>query len=228
MQSRNRLHPASGGIMLASIALSLALTGTGVAGAGATPSADTDPVGVVFTSAKWPYSLELPPEWRVVPGSQEPGWGSDVFALDEVNATVASGIPDPGQTVADRVAFNRATEVPPECTTDPVLDQDTSLGGEPAIKWSWRCPTSLHVAIHTIHDGRTHRLAVPVPIEHEGEASPILERLRAHFTLLDDAGITATTDPVDLVGIEGQLQGTWVTDWYPVGLALATIRTAGL
>lgn len=83
---------------------------------------------------------------------------------------VGSGQPEPGQTVADRVAANRSAEFP-GCATDPALDAPSTLGGEAAVRWSATCGSVLDLATNTIHAGTGYRLLVALPVATDAMAT---------------------------------------------------------
>jgi hypothetical protein len=205
------------------VVVGLAVTALG----GPLRAASPEPGGTVFESARFPYRLTLPTGWRVVPASQEPGTGADAFDSGEVVATVVSGVLGPGETVADHVAGNRAA-LAADCVSDAAADRPTTLGDEPAIAWSWRCPDLAFAAIHTAHDGRVYRLAVTAPAARETEAPAFLEALRASWVFVADPGVSPLPGAVDLTVLHSRLQGTWTTEWHPVELDSAAVRAAGL
>jgi len=184
--------------------------------------------GTVVVSSIHPLSVTLPPGWRLVPSSQEAGSGEDLFEGPGGTATVGTKQPDPGQVVTDRVAANRA-DLPPDCTSDPAGDLPTTLGGEAAIAWSWRCPDAVHAAVNTIHNGLGYRLTVHVRPEEEAQAASLLEGLRAGFAFTDvnqPEGSPAAS--ADLVTLGKELEGTWMTAWHPASLMQAAVEAAGL
>jgi hypothetical protein len=190
-------------------------------------SPEARPAGTTFTSTHFPYSLVLPPGWEVQTSSQDPASDEDLFRGEGVSARVGGGPhEDLGQTVADRVEDNRAAEIALGCTSDPSMDRATTLGGAEAILWSWSCPNSHHVAINTIRDALRLRLQVNVPADRLAEAEPLLETLRTTFRFT--GGAEASPGPDAIARIDDALQGTWVADWHPVELVLATLEAHGL
>jgi hypothetical protein len=186
----------------------------------ATPSASPSAAGTPFGSG-FGYSMTLPPGWQVTLASGDPAGGEDLFeGPDGVSARVGGGPADPSHTVQERVAANRE-ELTGDgtCQSDPSGDAPTTLGGEPAIAWSWTCPDSYHAAVNTLRDGLRLRLQVNVPLEAQASAAALLEAFRWTFTF--DA-------PADLVALEQMLQGSYETPWHPMALELAAIEAAGL
>jgi hypothetical protein len=126
------------------------------------------------------------------------------------------------------VAANRGDETGDgTCQSDASADQPTTLGGEPAIAWSWRCPNSFHAAINTISHGMRLRLRVDVPLDAEQQAAAMLEDLRQGFAFVGDDGAPKDGTTVDLVELDQRLQGTYENDWHPVELQFAAIEAAG-
>lgn len=221
--SRRRLPS---GRDVASLAVAIALALPGATALAQSPDPGTSPIGTTFTSIHFPYSLELPPGWEVLPVSQEPGSDEDLFQGGGASARVGGGpLDDPRQTVADRVADNRAAEIAEGCTSDPAMDRPTTLGGAEAILWSWTCRNAYHVAINTIHDDLRLRLQVNVPVDRLADAEPLLEELRATFRF---TGGSAAPPLGPAEEADASLQGTWVTDWHPVELVLATLEANGI
>jgi hypothetical protein len=203
---------------IASVVVAAALALPGVTALAQSPTPGTSPAGTTFVSQHFPYSLELPPGWDVLTVSQTAGHDEDLFEGEGASARVGAGpLEDPQQTVADRVESNRAAETAMGCTSDPSMDQATTLGGQEAILWSWSCSGSHHVAINTIHDGLRLRLQVNLPADRSAEAEPLLEALRQSFRF------TAPPDPLVLAGVDARIQGMWVNDEHPVELEVATL-----
>ncbi len=222
--SRRRL-PSGRGVASMVVAVALALPGATTLAQSQSPA--SPPTGTAYASPHFPYTLELPAGWEVLPASQGPNSDEDLFQGNGASARVGGGpLEDPQQTVADRVADNRAAEIADGCTSDPALDRPTTLGGAEGILWSWSCPNAHHVAINTIRDGLRLRLQVNVPLDRVGEAEPLLEALRATFRFR--GGAEAPAEPSELSMVDADLQGTWVNDWHPVELELATLLAAGL
>jgi hypothetical protein len=129
-------------------------------------SVDVSPPGVPaptpmrFDSTIYPYQLLLPLGWSVTRYSQVPGSDEDVFspASGEWWILVASGIPEPGQTLEDRVDLGR--EQLPECASHAADDVAISMGGERGILWRAVCPDGVRLAAQTIHDGVGYRLTL--------------------------------------------------------------------
>jgi hypothetical protein len=207
------------------LALAVALVSGTVIGAEQDPQATSPDAGTRFDSVLYPYSMTLPPGWRVIDASQDPGSDQDLFEGPEGTARVGTGIPEPGQTVADRVADNRAG-LAPGCSSGPADDWPTTLGAEQAIGWSWRCDESFTVAINAIHEDLGYRLSVSVPVDTEPLAAPLLESLRSDFTFTVGSDEPATV-AADLASLEAALEGTYETAWHPVELEYATLEAAG-
>jgi hypothetical protein len=209
--------------ILATVAGALLLSASAGIAQSAAPSTGQDQAGgTVFMSKRSPYVVTLPAGWRVLPVTDDPTQPRDAFATAGASATVQSA-PRPGQTVEDRVAATRA-EVGPPCTSDPANDQST-LDGEHAIVWSYRCPDSAVASLQAIHNDISSLVRVSVPPESESDLPSIVEQFRGAFQFVDaQASPTAS----DLAEVDAQLRGTWTTEWFPVALALATIRAAGL
>ena len=135
--------------------------------------------GTAFESTVYPYRLQLPAGWSPLSSSGD----EDVFeGPDAMTAKVGSAQPEPGQTVVDRVAVNRASEFT-GCTTDPSADAPAVLGGEPAVRWSATCGTILSLATNTIHGGTGYRLLVALPDGPEAmaTATAVMDVLVATF-----------------------------------------------
>jgi hypothetical protein len=118
-----------------------------------------DGTGTAFASTIYPYVLKVPDGWK----AEAPSEDEDFFSGPAgVTMKVGTAIPEPGQTVADRVAANRRDGFA-GCVTDPALDRPTIMGGEPGIIWSATCGDILNVASNTIHAGTGYRLLVAAP-----------------------------------------------------------------
>lgn len=168
--------------------------------------------------------LTLPPGWRSIAAS--PADTGDLFEGPNGSARVGSRGPVPDQSVADRVAANRAELDGQECASDPGDDQPATLGGETAIAWNFACGNSLTLAINTVHEGAGYRLSVTIPAGSEAEAQSLLDQFASSFTFT-----TAPSSPdpsPDLAAIDASLQGTWRTEWAPVELWIASVEAAGL
>jgi hypothetical protein len=142
-----------------------------------------DGTGVAFASTIYPYVLRLPADWEAHPASED----EDFFSgPGGVTLKVGTAVPEPGQTVADRVASNRASDFG-GCATDPAKDRPATMGGEPAIIWSAICDGVVNVAANTIHNGRGYRLLVAVtsPDGAIDVAAGSLEELLASFRFTD-------------------------------------------
>jgi hypothetical protein len=217
---RNRLFLLSASIVL--IGVGLASVDAAAAGDSASPEPSAT-AGTPFTSTKFDYTLVLPPGWRAIPEAQE---DQDLFEGSGANARVGSGGPsEPGETVEDRVATNRADMA--DCTSDPSADRPTTLGGVYGIEWTWSCDNSHHAAVNAIHDGRRLRLEVIVPDGSESLAAPLLEQLRQSFAFTSAEAPSVRVEP-DLAAIEAELQGTFENAWHPPELEFAAIEAAGL
>jgi hypothetical protein len=149
------------------------------------PSAVASPS--VFTSKKQPYQVALPPGWTVTTVSQEATSDEDEFvpgstttAPDQARVTVGFGIPEPDQTVEDRVKFGRS-ELGAECTSDPGKDVPRSLGREPGIQWSYTCGEEYSLAVNTIHERIGYRLTAHVPVPEKESAEQILATFSGAF-----------------------------------------------
>jgi hypothetical protein len=210
------------------LATAVAVLGVASGALAAAASPETSPATgtAPFESRIRPYTLILPVGWSVVEASQEQGSDQDLFAGPEGDARVGTATPEPGQTVADRVATNRA-DLPTGCTSDPDADWSTTLGGEEAIGWSSQCPNAFTMAVNTIHGGVGYRLSVSVPMGSEQSAAPLLEQMRLGFAFSDSTA-PAVDGSADLATVEAALQGTWENAWHPIELAIATLDAAGI
>ena len=186
-------------------------------------------IGMTHFDSDWVYSLDLPEGWLPFVASADASGGEDLFeGPDGTSARVGGGAAEPGDTVESRVAANRADlTADGSCESDELADQPTTLGGEPAITWSWRCPNSFHAAINTLGQGMRLRLQVNVPLAAEEQAAAMLESLRQGFAFVGDGDASAEAS-TDLAALDQRLQGTYENDWYPVELQYATIEAAGL
>jgi hypothetical protein len=181
-----------------------------------------------FASTVLPFTISLPANWTARPAgpANGDGTGEELFdGPDGTSARVGTGIPGPSDTVADRVAFNRADLVTGACTSDPAADQQTTLGGEAALEWSYACPDQATAAVNTLHDGLGYRLSVSVPAAAADTAVSILESMRTSFTFTSAPADAAS---LDVAAVATVLEGTWQTDWRPVELERATLEAAGL
>jgi hypothetical protein len=201
---------------------------TSAAAADAAPSGEPTGGASHFDSA-WVYSLELPEGWGVFHASADATGGADFFeGPGGVSARVGGQASEAGDSVEGRVAINREDlTADGACESDELADQPTTLGGEPAIAWSWRCQDSFHAAINTLGQGMRLRLEVTVPLDAEPQAGAMLEALRNGFAFLGDGNAMGEAT-VDLVELDERLQGTYENDWHPVELQFATIEAAGL
>ena len=86
-----------------------------------TPGADPSAASIVFASTVYPYTMTLPSGWRST--SVSPQDTGDLFEGLSGSARVGSRSPVAGQTVADRVAANRAEVSGSGCTSDPDADK---------------------------------------------------------------------------------------------------------
>jgi hypothetical protein len=135
-----------------------------------------------FTSSLYPYRLTLPGGWSAATaGGDVDGYQSPDGVL---MLTVGSGQPEPGQTVADRVAANRASEFP-GCQTDPATDRTIAIGGEEGILWSFICGDAFGLGANTIHAGTGYRLTVRAPATMEREAAEAMDAALASFVFTD-------------------------------------------
>jgi hypothetical protein len=132
----------------------------------------------------------------------------------------------PGQTVADRVAANRAEMIDLGCTSDPAAERPTTLGREPAIEWTFACNDSFSIARNAIHEGAGYRLSITTPSDREAEAPVLMARLAGSFVFVD--AVTSPSPSTDLAAIDARLQGTWRTEWAPTALWIASVEAAGL
>jgi hypothetical protein len=150
-----------------------------VASQASTASATTG--SSVLVSKVMPYQLVLPPGWEeYAAGADEQSFGTSDATLTLI---VGRAVIEPGQVVADRVAFNRAGEFK-RCTSDPILDQPITIDGQPGILWSVLCGDRLNLAANTIHGGHGYRLTLQ---SYSAEADVLEPLLRTfvegfHFT----------------------------------------------
>ena len=137
--------------------------------------------GNIFRSRLYPYSLVLPEGWGVLSSGPD----EDFFeSSDQLSSlTVGTGIPDPGQTVEDRVRQNRTQFA--GCQSDQDEDRPIQIDGEPGIRWIIRCEGRYSVAANTIHDGIGYRLRLEVPAAAEAEAHLTMDWLIAHFAFTE-------------------------------------------
>jgi hypothetical protein len=171
---------------------------TAAASDSASPDA-SQATGTTRFDSDWVYTLDLPEGWLPFVADADATGGEDLFeGPDGVSARVGGQASEPGDTVEGRVAANRAEfTADGTCQSDELADRPTTLGGEPAIGWSWRCPDSFHAAINTLGQGMRLRLQVNVPPAAEQQAAAMLEDLRQGFAFADDgnAPVEATAAP---------------------------------
>lgn len=216
----------------ARIAIALAATLATIATASMATAAASDDAspdagqatGTTHFDSAWVYSLDVPEGWRLFSAMTDASGGEDLFeGPDGMSAMVGGGASEPGDTVEGRVAANRADMTADgACQSDELEDQPTTLGGEPAITWSWRCANSYHAAINTLGRDMRLRLQVNVPLAEERQAAAMLEAFRQGFAFLGDGAAPSLAD------LDGQLQGRYQNEWHPVELQHATIEAAGL
>ena len=142
-----------------------------------------DGTGTAFTSTLYPYTVRLPEGWTAT----TPGVDEDFFeGPGAMTLKVGTATPEPGQTVADRVAANRADQFR-GCDMDPALDTASTMGGEAAIRWSASCGSLLSLATNTIHDGLGYRLLVTLPAGADAmtTATAVMDELIATFSFTD-------------------------------------------
>jgi hypothetical protein len=126
---------------------------TGVTGA--PPSAAATTREVLVVSSVMPFQLVLPPGWEGFgAGTDEQSFGTSDAKLTLI---VGRAQIEPGQTVTDRVAHNRATEFR-DCASEPSRDRPINIDTEPGILWSVHCGDRMSLAANTIHEGRGYRL----------------------------------------------------------------------
>lgn len=223
-------RPTRLGAALALAIVSIATTSLAAAAASddASPEADQRS-GTTRFESDWIYSLDLPEGWQLFSALAEASGTEDLFeGPGGVSARIGGGASQPGDTVESRVAENREGMIADgTCESDESADQPTTLGGEPAIAWSWRCQNSFHAAINTLGQGMRLRLQVNVPLAQEQQAADMLEALRQGFAFRGD-GTAPSEMTADLAALDLQLQGTYQNEWHPVELQHATIEAAGL
>ena len=148
--------------------------------------------GTEFESTLYPYSMVLPDGWTVDDASQLPGSDEDLFvSTDGAHwITVGSGIPEPGQTLEDRVELGRDSY--PDCASDPADDEEIVMGGERGLLWSYHCEPSFHLAAQTIHNGVGYRLTVHNEEGDTSATSEVMTALLAGFAFTERL---AATDP---------------------------------
>ena len=171
---RRRPRGHSAAVLVA--ALTAAISAGGCAGGGFMPSpaapstasatqflasspsaAPETPGGSLVVSEVMPFQLQLPPGWEeYAAGPDEQSFGT---ADGSLTLIVGRAVIEPGQVVADRVAFNRAIEFK-RCTSDASQDQPITIDGQPGILWSVLCGDRLNLAANTIHGGRGYRLTL--------------------------------------------------------------------
>jgi hypothetical protein len=224
---RRRDDPRSRGRRAAvAIAVILMLGGTAPSlAASPSPASATgrSDAASMFRSPVYPYTMALPPGWRSIAASPEDT--GDLFEGPGATARVGSRGPVPGQTIADRVAANRAELASQACTSDPGADRPATLGGEVAIAWSFECDGASTLALNTIHEDAGYRLSVTVSKGSAAEAVGLLGQLSSTFTFVS---AVPSPDPDDLAAIDASLQGTWRTEWAPMDLWIASVVAAGL
>ena len=127
--------------------------------------------------------MRLPDGWTAT----APGVDEDFFeGPGAMTLKVGTATPEPGQTVADRVAANRAEQFG-GCDMDPALDTPSTMGGEAAIRWSATCGPLLSLATNTIHDGLGYRLLITLPTGTDAmaTATAVMDELIATFAFTD-------------------------------------------
>ena len=206
-----------------------ALSMTTVTAADSASADGEQAAGTTRFDSAWVYSLELPAGWELFYATADATGGADYFeGPGGVTARVGGQPAEPGDSVEGRVAVNRGDTIADgTCESDEFADQPTTLGGEPAVAWSWRCGDSFTAAINTLGQGMRLRLEVTVPLDAEPQAAALLEAMREGFAFVG-GGSAAGDATVDLVELDQRLQGTYETDWFPVELQYATIEAAGL
>ncbi|MCY7418012.1 MAG: hypothetical protein LH650_05870, partial [Chloroflexi bacterium] len=219
-------HMSNQGMRVVAMGASLFLGAAAVPGLAASPapSSAAEEGGTSFASEVAPYSIVLPPGWTVV--SVAPQDTADLFQGPDAGARVGTRSPVTGQTVADRVASNRADLAAEGCTSDPAGDRATTLGGEAGIAWSYRCSNAVSLARNVIHGDTGYRLSVTVPNGSEAEAPGLLDQLAGTFAFT--AALASASPVTDLAAVAASLQGTWRTEWAPVELWIASVEAAGL
>lgn len=131
----------------------------------------------VFRSPLLAYSLVLPDGWTAVSSSES----EDYFESADQRSTLTIGtaIPEPGQTVDDRVRENRSHFA--GCDTDPGRDRPIEIDTDRAILWDLQCAGRYRLAANTIHDGVGYRLMVEVPAGEEAQSAAIMDQLVESF-----------------------------------------------
>jgi hypothetical protein len=199
----------------------------GQADASADPATSTTSTPFV---SDFGYALVLPEGWRVTLSAGDPIFGGEDLFEGPAGwtARIGGGQVEPDHSVTDRVAANRADlTADGTCQSDPAADTPTTLGGEPAIAWSWRCPDAYHASINTIHGALRLRVDVNGPADAEAEAAALLEAFRGGFAY-DEAVTPAPVDAPALTPMEQALEGSYENAWHPVELEFAAIEAAGL
>ena len=160
-----------------------ALTPGTTAPTGAPSQATATPGEVLLVSSVMPFQLLLPPGWVVFgAGLDEQSFGTADAALTLV---VGRARIEPGQSVSDRVAFNRTTEFR-GCESDPSLDRPITIDGEPGILWSMQCAGRINLAANTIHEGLGYRLLLQPSSSATLEGlDPVLRAFVAGFQFTD-------------------------------------------
>ncbi len=168
------------------LALALLLGGCGLApgtndAAATTAATESSAPRDVFHSSLYPYSLLVPDGWTALPSGPD----EDHFeTTDHMSTlTVGTAVPEPGQTVEDRVRENRTQFA--HCESDDRMDRSIQVDGEAGILWEIRCPGRYSFAANTIHDGLGYRLLLEVPADAEAEAHATMDEFLAGFAFTE-------------------------------------------
>jgi len=180
MAGRANARPATPRPALLLAIAALICMACGLGGSRTAPAPSLSPP---WSSEIYPYELTLPPNW-VAHGAVT---DEDLFESADGNfrLKVGSGMPELGQTVAERVRVNRGGEEFARCESDPGRDRELSVGGEPGILWFFRCATVPGVAANTIHGGVGYRLTLRGTADVASELEHTLVGLISGFVFTD-------------------------------------------
>jgi hypothetical protein len=138
--------------------------------AAASPSA-LGPVAIVSTD--YPISFALPPGWSIEANAEEAYF---VRPDGVITLSMGTGLPEPGETVADRVRVIQKALFK-NCRFDSQNDVSTSVGGEPAIVWNAECGDQADLSLNTIHGHRGYLLTLRAPRSRRDELRAVMDEV---------------------------------------------------